>query len=305
MGKLKVCLFGKFRVYDAETAVPGLEAKRTQELISYLLLQPDRPHARESLANTLWDDQSTAQSKKHLRQSLWQLQSTLETHFPNHKNLLLVDSEWLQIDPASGVISDVNIFEQGFATVRGVPGRDLSQYQYETLTQIVDLYQGDLLEGWYQDWCLFQRERLQNMYLAMLDKLMGFCEAHQAYEDGIYYGSRILSIDRARERTHRRLMRLYFLAGDRTAALRQYQRCVFALEDELGVLPAYSTKQVYEQIKADNLIDVFSISLNSTRQMPSLPETLLHLKQIQDLLIQFHTHIHHQIQIVEDFLNHQ
>jgi len=28
----------------------------------------------------------------------------------------------------------------------------------------VDLYQGDLLEGWYQDWLLCERERLQNMF---------------------------------------------------------------------------------------------------------------------------------------------
>ena len=37
------------------------------------------------------------------------------------------------------------------------------------------VYRGDLLEGCYQDWCLFERERLQNAYLAMLDKLMVRC----------------------------------------------------------------------------------------------------------------------------------
>jgi len=302
MGELKVCLFGKFRVYDAETAVPGLEAKRTQELLSYLLLQPNRPHPRESLATTLWDDQTTTQSKKHLRQSLWQLQSALDSS--NH-NLLLADAEWLQIDPKADIISDVTLFEQAFSTMRGIPGRNLTQSQYGTLTQVIELYQGDLLEGWYQDWCLFHRERLQNTYLAMLDKLMGFCEAHQTYEDGIYYGSQILGIDSARERTHRRLMRLHYLAGDRTAALRQYQRCVLALDDELGVAPAHSTSQLYEQIKADNLMDVFTTFSYTAQQIPSLPETLLHLKQIQDLLVQFHTHIHYQIQTVESLINHQ
>ncbi|NIN69138.1 MAG: hypothetical protein GTO63_31510, partial [Anaerolineae bacterium] len=82
--------------------------------------------------------------------------------------------------------------------------------------------------------CLYERERLQNMYLAILDKLVSYSEVQGAYEAGLGYGSRILSYDGARERTHRRLMRLYYLAGDRTAALRQYDSCVEALRRELA-----------------------------------------------------------------------
>lgn len=91
------------------------------------------------------------------------------------------------------------------------------------------------------------------MYLVMLDKLMEFCEAQQQYETGLAYGSRILRHDPARERTHRRLMRLHCMSGDRTSALRQYQHCVVALEEELGVRPARPTEALYEQIRADRL----------------------------------------------------
>src|SRR5438128_1039451 len=58
------------------------------------------------------------------------------------------------------------------------------------------LYRGDLLEGWYSDWCLYERERLQHMYLAMLDKLMEYSESHQEYETGQTYGMRALRYDR-------------------------------------------------------------------------------------------------------------
>jgi len=40
------------------------------------------------------------------------------------------------------------------------------------LQEAVRLSYADLLEGWYQDWCLYERERLQNIYLLILDKLM-------------------------------------------------------------------------------------------------------------------------------------
>src|SRR5207245_6082482 len=120
----------------------------------------------------------------------------------------------------------------------GKKGQELDSPKAQLLHKTVQLYQGPLLEGWYQDWCLLERERLQSMYLAMLDKLMSYYEAHSDYETGLLYGMRIMCYDRARERTHRRIMRRYYLIGDRAEALRQYERCAVALEEELGVSPS-------------------------------------------------------------------
>src|SRR5262249_45023608 len=144
---------------------------------------------------------------------------------------------------------DVLLFEQAFALVQDVPGRQLVASSAQVLKTAEELYRGKLLEGWYSDWCLYERERLQHMYLAMLDKLMEYSEAHQEYETGQTYGMRALRYDRARERTHRRMMRLQYLAGDRTAALYQYERCAAALQEELGVQPAQSTVVLYEKIR--------------------------------------------------------
>ncbi len=306
MGILKICLFGKFRVSDADTAVSGFEARRVQELFSYLLLQADRPHPRESLASLLWSNQPTSQSKKYLRQALWQLQGALENCLQSQQPFLLTDAEWIQIDPAQVIHLDINLFAEAYTAVRGIPGRQLTNQHYNTLVQAIALYQGDLLEGWYQDWCLFHRERFQNMYLAMLDKLMGYCETFQAYEEGIHYGTHILAIDTARERTHRRLMRLHYLAGDRTTALRQYQRCVSALRQELGVDPAYSTQEIYEQIRTDSLIDIFVNPQQPLhKSAPNLSQTLFHLQQIQTLLDSFQSQLQRQIKSVQSIVDQQ
>jgi hypothetical protein len=170
----------------------------------------------------------------------------------------------------------------------------------------VGLYQGDLLEGWYQDWCIYERERLQNIYLTMLDKLMGYCEAHHEYDTGVAYGARILLFDRAREHTHRRLMRLQYLGGNRTAALRQYERCVTALDEELSVKPAKSTMALYEQIRADNLDSSTVFSADSARgggpTIDSQPEVLGRLNQLQELLIDIQQAVQHGIRAVDEAL---
>lgn len=309
MSALVVRLFGKFHVQCGEHDLIGFDIRKLQELFCYLLLYRDRPHPRETLADLLWSDSSTAQSKMYLRKALWQLQTTLEAQSePTSGAVLLVGPEWVQINPAANLWLDVVVFEEAFSLVRGVPGKELDCQRVQTLQSAVDLYRGDLLEGWYELWCLYERERLQHMYLAMLDKLMDYCEAHHEYEAGLVYGTRSLRYDRARERTHRRLMRLYYLAGDRTAALRQYERCVVALDEELGVKPDKRTVALYEQIRADQLDGSPAALAEAGPKLEttaSLPEVLGHLTQLQALLTSVQRQVQHDIEVVELALNSQ
>lgn len=250
MSSLRIELFGKFSVCSDAEAVKGLDASKVQELLSYLLLHRDRPNTREVLAGVLWGDNSTEKSKKYLRQALWHLQAALNgVERLDAELTLLVEHDWVQLNLKSPLRVDVVAFEQSCARVRGVPGGELDAEKAEELRAAVRLYKGDLLEGWYQDWCLFERERLQNLYLSLLNKLMVYCLARGRYEHGLEYGALILRHDRASERTHRQLMRLHYMAGDRTAALRQYRRCVDALAQELGVRPETRTDALHEQIR--------------------------------------------------------
>jgi DNA-binding SARP family transcriptional activator len=256
MSSLQIELFGKFGVRCDSEAVKGLDASKVQELFSYLLLRRDRPNTREVLASVLWGDSSTEKSKKYLRQALWHLQAALHGVDGLDSGLSLeVEHDWVQLNLRAPTCVDVVAFEQCCACVRGVPGGELGAQKADELRAAVRLYKGDLLEGWYQDWCLFERERLQNLYLSLLNKLMTHCLAQRRYEHGLEYGALILRHDRASERTHRQLMRLHYMAGDRTAALRQYQRCVEALEEELGVRPESRTDALHEQIRLNRAAD--------------------------------------------------
>jgi DNA-binding SARP family transcriptional activator len=225
-----------------------------------------------------------------LRQALWQLQGALDAPLePGRESLLMVLPDWIQLNPAGNLWLDVALFEQAFTLAQGTPGQNMDMHQAQALQVAVDLYQGDLLEGWYQEWCLYERERLQQLYLTMLDKLMGYSEATGGYEAGLEYGTRILRYDRASERTHQALMRLHYLAGNRAAALHQYERCVCALEEELGVKPARRTLALYQQLRADQLdhgpLQVHSESVaQAFQKMNSMSETGGLAPDVLDLL---------------------
>jgi DNA-binding SARP family transcriptional activator len=300
MPTLSVHLFGKFCVRSGQAELPGFESRKVQELFGYLALYCGRPHPRETLAALLWNDVSTAQSKTYLRKVLWQLQTALEDALgAAAHDLLRSDADWLQISPQADLWLDVAELERAFALARGVVGEQLSPACAEQVQCAVERYQGDLLEGWYQDWCLYERERLQGLYLAMLDKLMGYCEASARYEQGIAYGALILRHDRAREQTHRRLMRLHSLSGDRTAALRQYDRCMSALAEELGVEPTDHTALLCEQIRANLLRSAPELAPEPAQASPALPGLLDNLKQIQSALAELQQRLQREIRSVE------
>lgn len=300
MPSLRFHLFGKFSVHRDREPVKGLEAGKEQELLSYLLVRRDRCHPREALASLLWGDTSTERSKKYLRQALWHLQTALGNGDLAGQQVLLVGHDWIQLNLQGDAWLDVSLLEQAFTATQGVPGKDLERTSIEMLKSAVELYKGDLLEGSYHDWCLFERERLQNMYLSMLEKLLTCSEKHGEYEAGQAYGSTILRYDPARESTHRQLMHLQYKAGDRTGALRQYKRCVAALDKELGVRPQKRTTALYDAIRADQLDD--AVDTAGHLEYPptsSLPEVLGRLKRLQSVLAAAQKQIQLDIKAVE------
>jgi DNA-binding SARP family transcriptional activator len=310
MFTLTIRLFGKFGIYCDNQIISGFDGRKVQELFAYLLLYRNHPHPRETLAGLLWGDCSTAQSKTYLRKALWQLQSAFAQQPASAQpELLRVEADWVQLSAKSDLWLDVSEFERTFQEVRGVAGENLDHETFQAVQRAVELYHGDLLEGWYQDWCLYERERLQGFYLAMLDKLMGYCELHNEYEAGLTHGKRILRCDSAREHTHRRMMRLYYLAGDRTAALRQYAHCAAALDEELGVAPTEYTTTLYEQLRVNQFGQADNLSAQPSMAPADpatwLPSVLGRLKQLQIALSDFQCQVQQDIQAVEQALKHQ
>jgi DNA-binding SARP family transcriptional activator len=301
IANLHIQLFGKLHISYNGQELKGFDSRKVQELLCYLLLNRNREHSREVLATLLWGENTSGQSKTYLRKSLWQLQSALESQTETSTgNLLLVEGNWIQLNVKADLWLDVAIFEQAFTPVMGIPGEKLDHDHAQSLRSAVELYRADLLEDCYQNWCLYERQRLQHIYLSMLDKLMGYSEANHEYEAGLRHGMHILQYDRAHEATYRRLMRLLYLAGDRTGALRQFEHCVTALKEELNVPPTERTIALYEQIRTNQLTDLNSLSTMTSGE-PSLSEVLERLGQLQAFL----TDIQQDILVIERAINQQ
>lgn len=313
MSTIVVQMLGRLDVRRDGQAIAGLDARKAGELFCYLLLYREHPHSREALASLLSLEAASSQPRKCLRQALWTLQRALAdpANDGTDQGVLLVESEWIGLQPGTDLWVDVVAFEQAFACIRGRAGRDLDAQSVQIMQEAVQLYRGDLLEGWYQDWCLLERQRLQGLFLGMLDRLMAYHESRGEYEAGLACGMTVLRYEIAHERTHRQLMRLYYLAGDRTAALRQYECCVNVLRKELNADPAQSTIALWEQIRADHLTDMEPPAAivapsashgpppSSSVTSPSLSRTLSQLRMLQISFAESQRHLKRVVQEIQ------
>ena len=116
------------------------------------------------------------------------------------------------------------------------------------LQQAVALYRGDFLDGFYDDWVLSERYRLESLYCDALAGLMAAREALGEHEAVLAVALRLLEQDSLREDAHRAAMRAYCRLGQRQAALAQYGRCRQMLQAELGIEPMAETLALRQAI---------------------------------------------------------
>lgn len=246
--ELAAHLLGAFRVTVADATIESWPSGRGRAIFKYLLAHRDRPIVREVLMDMFWPDAHVDAARNNLNVAIHGLRQALRsvTDIPvvNYE-----DGAYL-LNPTLTIWVDIEDFDQHVAA-----GRQLEEIgqlaaaavQYESAA---GLYQGDLLaDDPYEEWPVLLRERLRVAYLDTLDRLGQIYFGQGRYAACANLCQLILARDNCREDAHCRLMRCYARQGQVPMALRQYQKCVEALRDELGVAPAATTQRLYEHIR--------------------------------------------------------
>jgi len=245
---LEFRLFGIGQAWYHGQPLDGFPNLQCHRLLCYLLLNRRHPHSRERLAAVFWSEYPTSTSRKYLRNSLWKLSKKLQPVGACLDDYLRADDETIGLREDVPLWLDVQAFQAAISSCQELDGQRLQQEQAARLRDAVALYTGDLLEGVYEDWCLYDREQLRLWYLGALSKLLVYCESHTLYERGLEYGKRLLEYAPTRERVHRQMMRLYWALGEPGEALAQYKCCVQILRQELDSPPVEKTRLLYEQM---------------------------------------------------------
>lgn len=239
MPRLTLALLGGFQARIESGPSLTLPTRKAQALVAYLAIPAGQPHSRDELAALLWGGRSDDSARNSLRQALFGIRQALAATVPPS---LVIEGATVVLD-RSAVDIDVAAFE-----------REATEGTLEALQRAVSLYRGDLLVGLavqespFEEWLRTERERLRELALQCLTKVLAYHCRCDATELAIQTALRLLGIDPLQETVYRALMDLYLKSGRRGSALRQYQLCVSALQRELGVEPEPDTKALYQEI---------------------------------------------------------
>ncbi len=248
MGALRICLFGRVRVALDGGAQEIRMTPKAQTLLAFLLLQRTFS-PRDVLASLCWGDQPDEQARNCLNTALWRLRRALEgEHISPCSYLLTMPTGEVGFNWESDHWLDVTTFERTTTPLLAAPASALTPHQAQGLESALSLYTADLLEGFYDDWALRERERVRSMYLDSLARLMIYYRSRGEYAESIAAAQKILVLDPLREEVHREIMRICIKMGERALAVRQYNTCREVLAAELDIAPMAETEALYQQI---------------------------------------------------------
>jgi DNA-binding SARP family transcriptional activator/predicted ATPase len=205
---------------------------KSQSLLAFLALHRNMPQRRERLIDMYWGERPERSGRRSLSTALWHIRRCLPD-----TSILVSDAHAVHLDGHADLWLDAGEFE---ALV--------SSADPAALESALDLYRGDLLEGFYDDWILGERYRLEALFLEALARLMVYYESAGNHQAALARAKRLLARDPLREDAHRLAMRAYCRLGQRHAALEQYHRCQQALLAGLGAELAGETTALHASI---------------------------------------------------------
>ncbi|HEY7981703.1 MAG TPA: AAA family ATPase, partial [Candidatus Eremiobacteraceae bacterium] len=243
--RLRLHLLGDVRAEYRGESFRIAAPQRSIALLAYLLVHRRAPTARDKIAFALWPDDTEDDARVNLRHALHRLTRALPPP-GGDEPWINADLENLQWNAKSDVWLDLEEFERRIAS-----GQERAAS--------VELYNGDLAEGIYDDWTLAHRERFSTLYLDTLSALVNEARSNRDFGRAAVAAQRLLAVDPWREDAVRSLMSARYEGGDRSGALFAFADFARRLKAELDVEPMPETRALYETMGRNERISPDSV----------------------------------------------
>ena len=216
------------------STIPRFRSQRTIAILGYLVIER-RPVARAQLASLFWPDEAPDKGRSNLRRELYSLTRILP-------DCWVTSSQTAGFSASADTTVDVYQLTQLVAEGRW---RDAAPHLSGEFLEGVHLT--DNVE--FGSWLMAERERWRSQSETILMQACDAAVDEARYLDALSYGRRLLQVAPWNEEAQRRVISLLSWTDQREAALRQFELCQEALQQELGVEPAQETIALASQIR--------------------------------------------------------
>lgn len=250
MNRWRIELFGGLQVQHGDRVLSRFATRKTGALLGYLAYHLGQNIPRSVLIEIFWEDKEPAQGSQSLRHALSSLRRQLEPPGTSPGTVIEADRfrVRLNFDTVTTDVAEFNAAIQAAASSRSSSERILH------FTRAVQLYRGELMPGYYENWILPEQLKLEEQFFQAIESLLQLWEEEGEYERAIAAAQGAVKIDPLREEIHLALMRLYIVAGQSAVALHQFAELETLMRERLGAAPCSAAVELADLIRAGSLL---------------------------------------------------
>jgi predicted ATPase len=153
----RIFTFGELRVTGPDgRSVRTFTTKRVAALLAFLALWPERVHTRDALTEALWPEEDPEVTRPRLRQTLSLLKKDLAAGGIDAERLLEINRLELRLK-SENAATDVGELR---SLLRAARLADTPSRKQEIVTRAAALATGELLENFFDDWAVRERDVL-------------------------------------------------------------------------------------------------------------------------------------------------
>lgn len=250
---LNIRLLGKFRVFLGNKEIPVDRWKSSKALMIFKYLASKRSKGfihRDVLIELLWPEEDYQKTNKRFNVAISYLRRLLEPQLQPRRpsSYIIRQKDAFRLDTGNGGKVDVEAF------LREVKCGDTSEKtdpeeSFKHYLNAEACYKGPFLdEDPYIDWCIKERETLNEKYLYVLSKIIRFYDHKKDFSKGIKYANQYLAVDHYAEDIYRRLMRFYYLTGNTSNVKKTFEKCEINIVEDLECPLSRETLDLYNRL---------------------------------------------------------
>jgi DNA-binding SARP family transcriptional activator len=265
---LRITLLGGMSL-SLDSEIPEI-THTAKGLLAYLVLHRNRWHPRQVLTGLFWGNYPEKSAQNCLRTALWRLRRALEHNRVEQGTYLVTSRDHaVAFNCDSPYWLDIAQFESAVQRGLAESVNDMTDRQAAGLESALELYNGELLDGFYDEWLLAERDRFNRLFIKATEHLMQFYHSTGQIEHALAFGRRILHTDPLHEEIHRQMMLFHMENGQRAMAIRQFEICRETLLNELGIEPMARTQALYHQLLREEPAVVLPVTGQPARIKPA------------------------------------
>ena len=241
----------EIQVGELQLGHAAWRSARARRLLQLLLIHQFRWVPRDVVLEALWPDADPEKSANSLWQTMHVLGRLLEPDLQEARlsAYVRVRDEACRLMPGEDYTYDVEQFESAVKEAEKAWPKRKSADVETPLRRAAELYRGDLfVENPYEEFATAERERLREMLLRALGRLLQLHTERSNWEEVVFTSRRALEIDAYQEELHWFRVQAHLRLGHRREALDAYHQYEEMLVREMGLLPSDRMRALADQV---------------------------------------------------------